>query len=81
MQEKDLKEREDIGDKFLIPSGYVCGNAPTLMRHRANGRRYLAKDVALYEEIFYALAGDDVLETRPIPSRSEDAPGVGHHGV
>ncbi|MDI6867735.1 hypothetical protein [Methanoculleus sp.] len=47
----------------------------------SNGRRYLEKNVALYEEIFCALAGDEALARRPIPSRSEDAPGVGHHGL
>jgi len=52
----------------------------------SNGRQYLErymnleKNVALYEEIFCALAGDDVLARRPSPSRSEDASGVGHHG-
>ncbi len=51
-----------------------------------NGRAYLErnmsleKNVALYEEIFCALAGGEGLARRPIPSRSEDAPGVGHHG-
>jgi len=39
---------------------------------RSNGRRYLEKNVALYEEIFCALAGDEVFAGRPIPSRSED---------
>lgn len=52
----------------------------------SNGRRYLErhmsleKNVALYEEIFCTLAGGEGLARRPIPSRSEDAPGVGHHG-
>jgi len=52
----------------------------------SNGRRYLErhmsleKNVVLYEEIFHALAGGEGLARRPIPSRSEDAPGVGHHG-
>lgn len=51
------------------------------------GRRYLErnmsleKNITIYEEIFYALAGsNEVPAGRPIPSRSEDAPGVGHHG-
>jgi hypothetical protein len=39
----------------------------------------LEKNVALYEEIFCTLAGGEDLARRPIPSRSEDAPGVGHH--
>ena len=53
----------------------------------SNGRRYLErnmsleKNVALYEEIFCTLAEGEGLARRPIPSRSEDAPGVGHHGL
>lgn len=53
----------------------------------SNGRRYLEKNmsleknVALYEEIFHVLTGDGVFARGPFPSRSEDAPGVGHHGL
>jgi len=52
----------------------------------SNGRRYLErnmsleKNVALYEAIFHVLAGDGVLARKSIPSMSEDAPGIGHHG-
>jgi len=53
----------------------------------SNGKRYLEgymsleENVALYEEIFCTLAGGEGFARRPIPSRSEDAPGVGHHGM
>ena len=53
-----------------------------------NGRAYLErnmsleKNVALYEEIFHALAGDGGLARRPIPSRSEGTSGgLDSHGT
>jgi hypothetical protein len=53
-----------------------------------NGRRYLErnmsleKNVALYEEIFYTLAGDGVLAKRSTSSRSEDVLGdLDSHGT
>lgn len=57
MQEKDLKEREDIGDKFLIPSGYVCGNAPTLMRRRATADDTLRRKSPCMKRYFTLLPG------------------------
>jgi hypothetical protein len=52
-----------------------------------NGRAYLErnmsleKNVALYEEIFHALAGDGVLAGRLSSSKNEDVLGIGHHGL
>ena len=56
-------------------------------RGGGNGRQYLKKcmslekNIALYKEIFCALTSNEVPAGRPSSSMSEDAPGVGHHGV
>jgi len=41
----------------------------------------LEKNVVLYKEMFHALSGGWAFVRRPISSRSEDALGVGHHGL
>ncbi len=77
------------GDVLGIRSAVLRlkGNAPAREAMGSNGRAYLEgnmsleKNVALYEEVFHALAGDGVPARRPIPLKSEDAPGVGHHGL
>ncbi|MDI6867736.1 glycosyltransferase family 4 protein [Methanoculleus sp.] len=76
------------GDVEGIRSAILCLKEDASLREAmgSNGRRYLErymnleKNVALYEEIFCAIAGEEALARRPISSRSEDAPGVGHHG-
>lgn len=77
------------GDVESIRSAilHLKENAPAREAMGRNGRAYLErnmsleKNVALYEEIFYALAGDGVRARRPISSRDEDVLGVGQHGL
>ena len=77
------------GDVESIRSAilFLKENAPAREAMGSNGRAYrernmsLEKNVALYEEIFHALAGDGVRARRASSSRGEDAPGVGHHGL
>lgn len=72
------------GDVADIPSAILSLKEDASVRESmgSNGRRYLEKSVALYEETFCALAGDGVLTGRPSPSRSEDAfGGLDSHGT
>jgi len=77
------------GDVESIRSAilHLKENAPAREAMGRNGRAYqernmsLERNVILYEEIFCALAGDGIPMRRPVSSRSEDAPGVGQHGL
>lgn len=72
------------GDIARIRSAilHLKDNAPAREVMGNNSRRYLErnmsleKNVSLYEEIFYKLAGNGVLVRKPVSSRSEDATGV-----
>ena len=78
------------GDVESIRSAilHLKENSPAREAMGRNGRAYLErnmsleKNVALYEEIFHALAGDGVRARRPVSSRSEDAlGGLDSHGT
>lgn len=77
------------GDVESIRSAIFCLKEDILAREAMgrNGRDYLEsnmnleKNVALYEQIFHALAGDGVFARRSFPLKDEDVSGVGHHGL
>ena len=91
----DVIRKAECG--IVVRPGDVAGIRSAILRLKedasvcesmgSNGRRFLErnmsleKNVALYEEIFHALAGDGVLARRPSSSRSEGVPGVGQHGL